>query len=447
VSDEVTGRHVAVTGVTVEGVVDHADGTVEVPPADRLPKAAHPGTTRTWLTGIEALRGVAALTVLAEHAWALSVDPIRPGGAELPLYRLVGGLGSWGVLLFFMLSGYLLADTFWRTEKADLRVYAIRRFFRIAPAYYVNVAILFLFLAAPGLLFSSQGVKQVLANLTFTQHLSAGTTSSFNVNGALWTLTIEMMLYLFLPLMALLVGRAPWSATILFIVLGLGWRLLIAVHGDGLRDFWYARYADQPGGLPPVALQSNFVGQQFPGALSVFALGIIARWLVVHGSLDRIYNRLPARLGVSSFLVLALPSLALLYWFADKTDYTHVVWFTLCYFLLMLALLPALLLAARPQQFSPSPLRAVGSWLGERSYSIYLWHFPIILAVYERGPLTLPPPVGGYAWRLPVVLLITLVVAAASYRLIERPGMELGRRLSERLTRRRTPILVKEPAS
>src|SRR5699024_4702234 len=128
---------------------------------------------------IEALRGVAALTVLAEHAWALSVDPIRPGGAELPLYRLVGGLGSWGVLLFFMLSGYLLADTFWRTEKADLRVYAIRRFFRIAPAYYVNVAILFLFLAAPGLLFSSQGVKQVLANLTFTQHLSAGTTSSF----------------------------------------------------------------------------------------------------------------------------------------------------------------------------------------------------------------------------------------------------------------------------
>ena len=63
-------------------------------------------------------------------------------------------------MLFFMLSGYLLADTFWRTEPADLRIYAIRRFFRIAPAYYVNLAILFLFFAAHRLVFSEQGVKQ-----------------------------------------------------------------------------------------------------------------------------------------------------------------------------------------------------------------------------------------------------------------------------------------------
>ena len=49
----------------------------------------------------------------------------------------------------------------------------------------------------------------MLANVTFTQHLFPRTTSSLNVNGALWTLTIEMMLYLFLPVMALLVKRSP----------------------------------------------------------------------------------------------------------------------------------------------------------------------------------------------------------------------------------------------
>ena len=63
--------------VTVEGVVDHADGTVEVPEAapQEQPKAAHPGTSKIWLPGIEALRGVAALTVVAHHSWALSNQP------------------------------------------------------------------------------------------------------------------------------------------------------------------------------------------------------------------------------------------------------------------------------------------------------------------------------------------------------------------------------------
>ena len=58
--------------MTVEGVVDHADGTVDVPEAEQQPAAAHPGTTRNWLPGIEALRGVAALTVVVHHSWSLS---------------------------------------------------------------------------------------------------------------------------------------------------------------------------------------------------------------------------------------------------------------------------------------------------------------------------------------------------------------------------------------
>jgi peptidoglycan/LPS O-acetylase OafA/YrhL len=442
VSDEVVGRHADISRVTVEGVVDHADGTVDVPEAPQEPAAAHPGTTKTWLPGIDALRGVAAMTVVVCHCWALSADALPGPQDRVPFWVEISGLGLWGVLLFFMLSGYLLADTFWRSEPADLRVYAVRRFFRIAPAYYVNVAILFLFFASPSLTFSEIGARQVLANLTFTQKLFPGTTSSLNVNGALWTLTIEMMLYLMLPLMALLVKRSPWLATTLFIAVGLGWQALIAYHGGGLRDFYFADGAQR---LP--TQESSFLAQQFPGAMGVFALGIMARWLVVHGKLDRLYRLLPARLGISSFLVLTLPSIALLHWSGYGSNFNYRLTFTTYYLLLMLALVPALLLAARPAQFSPSLLRSVASWLGERSYSIYLWHFPIILAVYQMGPFEAPQPAGGYAWRLPVVLVLTLAFAAASYRLVERPGMELGRTLSERLARgRRTPIPVKEPA-
>lgn len=427
--------------MTVEGVVDHPDGTVEVPEPARLPDSAHPGTTRTWLTGIEALRGVAAMTVVVHHSWALSIDPLQKRSEFIPLFQFVRGFGLWGVMLFFMLSGYLLADTFWRSEPADLRVYGIRRFFRIAPAYYVNVAVLFLFFSSTGLLFSSQGAKQVLANLTFTQRLFPDTASNLNVNGALWTLTIEMMLYLALPALALFVKKWPWPATLSLILVGLAWQGWVAFDGDWLRDFYF----DGPG--VKRTIQSAYIAGQFPGFLGIFALGIMARWLVVHGKLDRVYARLPARLGISSVLVLMLPSIALLYWSGRGTNYHHPLLFTVYDLLLMVVLLPALLLAARPAQFSASPLRSVGTWLGERSYSIYLWHFPIILAVYERGPGELLPPAGGYLWRLPVVLVLTLLAATASYHLVERPGMELGRTLSARFSRgRRTPTPIKEPA-
>ena len=443
-SDTVDDRDTAAPEVTVEGVVDHPDGTVEVPePSPKeQPSSAHPGTTKTWLPGIEALRGVAAMTVVLHHSWSLSNQWSKPPADRIPFYWVIEGFGLWGVMLFFMLSGYLLADTFWRSEPADLKVYFIRRFFRIAPAYYACLAILFLFFAAHKQVFSAQGAKQILVNATFTQYLFPNYASSLNVDGAVWTLTIEMLLYAFLPLMALLVRFKPLLGTLVLVAIGLGWRALVAYHGGGLLDFYFGGT-----GRTDVGIQSLFIARQFFGAVCIFALGIAARWLVVRGHLDGIYRRLPQRLGVSSFLVLMLPSIALLYWVEKGTLYTNRFLFTVYDFVVMLVLVPALLLAARPQQFSASPLRTVTTWLGERSYSIYLWHFPIILAVYEMGPFKRAAAEGGYWWRLPAILVLTLVFATVSYNCVERPGMEWGKRLAKRVSRdRREPTPSKEPA-
>jgi peptidoglycan/LPS O-acetylase OafA/YrhL len=124
-----------------------------------------------------------------------------------------------------------------------------------------------------------------------------------------------------------------------------------------------------------------------------------------------------------------------LYWVERGTLYTNRVLFTVYDFGLMVLLVPALVLAARPQGFTASPLRSATTWLGERSYSIYLWHFPIILAIYERGPLKRLAAADGYWWRLPLILVLTLVFATASYHMVERPGMEWGRRLAKRFAR------------
>jgi peptidoglycan/LPS O-acetylase OafA/YrhL len=392
----------------------------------------HPGTQKAWLPGIEALRGIAALTVVSHHMWTLSREPRFPGSF------LMEGFGNWGVNLFFMLSGFLLAETFWNERPADLRVYWIRRIFRIAPAYYVNVAILFLFFAGPHLVFSQTGAKQVAASFTFTHALFPSTASSLNVNGALWTLTIEMMLYAFLPLLALAVKRAPWLSLALIALTGLAWRGLVAFAGDGLREFYFHGAAVDTG------VESLFIARQFIGALAIFALGIGARWLVVRGHCARVYRWFP-RMSTSLFILMAIPSALLLHWVERGSNFRNGLFFVGYDFVVMLLMVPALIMAAYPGEFSPSPLRSVSTWLGERSYSIYLWHFPLILAVYERGPLRHLPATGGYAWRLPLVLVLTLVFASVSYATVERPGMEWGRRITQRL-RQPQPQPTKERA-
>ena len=93
-----------------------------------------------------------------------------------------------------------------------------------------------------------------------------------------------MLLYAFLPAMALLVRFNPWLGTAILIAIGLGWRAWVAFDGDWLRDFYFGDNQFNLG------IESLFIARQFFGAVAIFALGILARWLVVHGHLDWFYR-------------------------------------------------------------------------------------------------------------------------------------------------------------
>jgi peptidoglycan/LPS O-acetylase OafA/YrhL len=384
------------------------------------------------------LRGIASAAVVVHHTYSLANRPDVPGGV------IIEGLGSWGVGLFFVLSGYLLCDYFWRPrERRSLRVFWVRRFFRVAPAYYVQVGLLFLFFASPALLFSSMGVRQILTQLTFTHYYTPNTSSSLNVNGALWTLSIEMTLYVTMPLLALAVGwpatrgrRAlawPMVAVAALIAVALAYRLFIAYDGAGLQDFYF-------GQLPPESVGNArlYLARQFPAWLALFALGIGLRWLV--------HNRyVPARLlgptrhRVSVFVLLLLPSLAWLLLTERAVQYTHPFIFAGYDLGLGVLLLPALLYATRPSASDEGgALIRAGVWLGDRSYGLYLWHFPVILAVYERGTSLLPPDTSHPLFRVLLIVLLSLGLAMLSYRFVEAPARDYGRELSRRVAPRRS---------
>lgn len=361
------------------------------------------------------LRGIAALAVVFHHSWSLGTMPRFPG------YWVVEGFGTWGVSLFFMLSGFLLADHFWRGEREGrLRTFYVRRIFRIVPAYYLNIAVLFLFFAQHGALFSRSGAEQVASNLTFTQYLRPDTASNLNVNGVLWTLTIEAILYLVMPLLAWIVGRTFGLGALMLIVIGLSYRLYVARAGGGLQDFYFGV------GAEPVNARL-YLARQFLGVLPLFALGIGLKWLTTQRRL-RMTIPLPRWFPSSvAILLLLIPSILWLVFVERASFYTHWVWFTGFDFVLCVLFVPAILFVASPLAASTRPDRAA-VWLGERSYGLYLWHFPIILSVYGRGPLLSPPDVGNWLWKMALILSLSLTAAHFSWKLLEEPAQRAGRR-------------------
>lgn len=380
-----------------------------------------------WMPGIEALRGIAAGMVVVHHSWSLSTQPRFSG------YEIVEGFGSLGVNLFFLLSGFLLADQFWKPkEQRSLRAFWIRRLFRIAPAYYVTVGILFLFFAQHELLFSEQGLKQIVANATFLHYTLPSTSSSLNVDGALWTLTAEFLLYLTLPLMALPFARRPVLTFTVLVGIGVGWRLWISLAGDSVRELYFGL----PGNGPDPAIQTLFLSRQFLGIVPIFALGIGLKYLFVHGRLGWIRRLLPRYFSIPLALLAMVPSLLMLFAVERASDYRHWIWFTGYDYALAALLIPVLLIAAQPGRPVQGLVGRAATWLGDRSYSLYIWHFPIVLTVYGRGPLVNLPDVSHPWARLLLIAVLSLIAAHVSYTTIEKPGIALGRRLAQRYRRR-----------
>jgi peptidoglycan/LPS O-acetylase OafA/YrhL len=367
-----------------------------------------PAPSQRWMPGIEMLRGIAAVVVVAHHAWSLSTLPRFPG------YWLIEGFGSYGVDIFFVLSAFLLSDPSWRiTTKQQLATFWARRAARIIPAYYAVVIVLFLFFVPSGVLFTGTGLRQILANLTFTQYLFPTTSSSFGTNGVLWTLSIEFMLYLMLPIIGWLFVRAPAVTFAVMVAIGVGWRVVIGVAGHGLREFYFDDLA------VPVGLQSLFVARQFVGYLPLFAIGMAARWLCErHATL---LERRVRSAGFWTIMALLVPGALYLRVVERSSQYTHWVWFASFDTIIALLVVPAMVVAAFGD-VSSSRSDRLGAWLGARSYGIYLWHFPVILVAYERGSGFAPPVVSNIWARILFIIALTALLADMSYRLIEMPA-------------------------
>jgi peptidoglycan/LPS O-acetylase OafA/YrhL len=364
-------------------------------------RSAEPNGLR-YAPGLDGIRAFAVTSVVAYHIGTTSGSVVLPGGFL-------------GVDLFFVLSGYLITSLLIvearRHRRISIKQFYIRRARRLLPALFA----LLLTVGAVGAVWLPQQAARMrgdlLAALGYATNwwLISRNGSYFATAGDrpdllihLWSLAVEEQYYLVWPLILIVffVFRAPRWFVLLVILAGVAASTTAAVMlYDPYADPSRVYYGTDTRALAPLL-----------GA----ALAIAVQPWRHRTRLRRGTRHALDALGIMALLALATVAAIL----TDSDAVLYGAGF------LGIAVLGAVLVGvaghpgtAMGQMLGTQPL----TWLGERSYGIYLWHWPVCVLTRpdEDVPLT------GWA-NAGLRVGLTLLLAETSYRLIERPIRRYG---------------------
>jgi peptidoglycan/LPS O-acetylase OafA/YrhL len=334
--------------------------------------------THRRLDFLDAVRGLAALAVVAEH----ELEHFYPN-----YFKWSSGhfsFGIFGVIMFFLVSGFIIPVSLERYK--SLREFWKSRVFRLYPLYWVSIVIALIWgrmgwLGLPAA-YASQPVRTLLVNITMLQTFVAIP----NLMGVYWTLSLELAFYalcsaLFLAGVLRRSLSLIWLAALLNLVACVSYSLVL--------------HKSLPAGQTGM-LVTMFFGTllyrcskgdvSIPAVMRVVPVLIVS---IVIGIWIR-FIQYPNATENRSWFFCTLISFAAAY-----------VLFVICYSL-------------RGHAF-PKPLQ----WLGRVSYSLYLLHGPVLVLV----------PAGSHPFlRFAFVMAASIVVAGISFRFIEQPAIQFHRR-------------------
>jgi peptidoglycan/LPS O-acetylase OafA/YrhL len=339
----------------------------EIPAVGAARDSAAP--VRMRLDFLDGMRGIAALAVFLAHA----LDLIWPAYHNFAEARFQ--LGNWGVVVFFLCSGFIIPISLER--QGSLRRFWIRRLLRLYPLYWLSVVLCMLCALAGVSAFARAIITRPLGvfatNLTMFQAFFGYP----YLNTVYWSLTVEMLFYL---AVSALFARRLLRNTVPITAILLGITTTVELLAPATIGLIY---------LLPLAL--IFVGTIFyriqqgtlgwAPAAGVLALAVVMLMAPLFGSRAALAEQLP--------------------WFAAQIS---ALGFFSAVFLL------------RRRRTSPFVL-----YLGRISYSLYLLHTVVIAVI---------PAVGGPVVTLLVWTGALLIIASATYRWVEQPAIAWGQRLT-----------------
>ena len=337
----------------------------------------------TTRADIQAMRGIAVLAVLAYHA-------------RMPFIKG----GYLGVDIFFVVSGYLITGLVARAMRDGRFSFAAfywRRAWRLLPAAYA--VFLACVLVSPWLLTVAEQrdfFKQLLGALTFTGNIALWLQTGYFEQAAelkpllhVWSLAIEEQYYLLLPAAMALVGPRRWRAAALFATLA-----SVAAC--------FALVASKPG--------------------DAFYLLPTRAWELGVGSVAALWVAQPVNLAVPSARwewlgTLCLVVLAVLV--VTPLQAAHPGWATA-----LTCGLTGVIVAVGLRWLGARHGSSVLAWFGDRSYSLYLIHWPIFAFLNSANTSG-----GGLPWWVRLLAMgVSVALAVLLYRYVESPLRVIGHR-------------------
>ena len=347
-----------------------------------------------YIKGLDGLRALAVVMVLAYHL-------------KIPFAKS----GLLGVTVFFVLSGFLitriLITEIEETHTIDLKNFWVRRIRRLIPAV-LSMAVVIIFVSAVvNRVVFTKGCKDFVASvLGFNNWWQIfNKVSYFEAAGApspfthCWSLAIETQFYLIYPLILLGIYK------------------LVKSRGEGRakRGLLFAGVTLLLALISVILMIVLFDPQQ--DASRVYYGTDTRAFSLLFGALLAIlweYRMVPRRLSASVNMVLGSVSFAVLLVMTIAINGSSNFWYRGGQFLgTILTVLMVYAVSGRKTWLSRFLSNPVLKWIGDRSYSIYLWHYPIILLI-SKG-------IKASWWITLIEIVLSVVLAELSYRFIETP--------------------------
>ena len=362
---------------------------------------------------VDSLRGFAILGVMMLHS-SLSAAPL-PNGLQS-----IAKQGEYGVQLFFIVSAFTI---FWSlqsritVEAKPLHAFYTRRFFRIAPLFWIGAIFYTAVHWAASATFGPThfGPPEFIATLLFVHGWHPASINTVVPGG--WSIGAEFTFYLCIPLLFRCVRSLNVAAT-----LALAATIAVGV----LTPFAVRSAVAQFAAYSPKFLEKA-VFWSFPAQFPVFCMGFVLYFLLR----DQLSRKLGAQSAGSLsskpvFLLLFLATIATSV-FCKVHQVTWAAFFVA--FAYGLSIVPTRILVNRVTQF-----------IGLVSFSAYIWHFWLLdrvaIPIVNHLHIHVLKRIDGTVHFLLVfaaLFAVTIPASAVSHYLIEAPGQNLGKLLIKKM--------------
>jgi peptidoglycan/LPS O-acetylase OafA/YrhL len=360
---------------------------------------------------LDAFRGIAALIVVAHHVMLSLPDGIR---GRLDFIESPLGMGGrFAVMLFFVLSGFVLSLPYFAGNNLAYGPYLVRRLSRLYPPFAFAVlisALLCWLLGGPILPIASSWLndpwsKPLTAGVVMSHLLMVGigVRQSISLDGPIWSIIIEMRVSLIFPLLVLYIRRFGLAG----VAFALAVAFVCAKSQTALGENTAGLVGESPAGT--LLLTGRYI--------VMFLLGVM-----LAARLDRIretFLKVPPMLHAMIFGGMVCIWIAAAYTKAMEPHRGYLDVFSGVFTLYLISSCVAF------PKVSAMLSGRVCLWLGDISYSLYLIHLPVLMSMFYLlyGHVSL-------IWIIALSFPAMLIAGHLMHHWIERPSMNLGRRLA-----------------